>query len=65
MLKLPISSKQKKSAPLNLTEASLAAVEAVDNGAFITKTPDLAREMAKDADAALAKGEGGLIAGVP
>ena len=57
--------KAKEISSKELTEASLEAVEAIDNGAFITKTPDLARAMAQAADARLTKGEGGLIEGVP
>ena len=57
--------KAKEISAKELTEASLAAVEAADNGAFITKTPDLAKQMAAQADVRLAKGEGGLLAGVP
>ena len=49
----------------DLTQAALERVEVIANGAFITKTPDLAQEMAAAADARLAKGAAGLIEGVP
>lgn len=57
--------KAKEVSSKELTEASLAQVEAIENGAFITKTPDLATQMAAAADARLASGEAGLIEGVP
>ncbi len=49
-----------------LTQAHLAAMaEARPLNAFITETPDLALEAADAADARLAKGEGGLLEGLP
>ncbi len=51
---------------LELTEAHLAAMEkARALNAYVLETPDQARAMAKEADARLAKGEGGNLAGVP
>ena len=49
-----------------LTEAHLAAVERGRAlNAFVLETPDQARAMARRADAALAKGEGGALEGIP
>ncbi len=49
-----------------LTEAHLKAMEGARAlNAFITETPDRALTMAASADARLAKGEAGLIEGVP
>src|SRR5262247_2656199 len=49
-----------------LTEAHLAAMEAARSlNAYVLETPDKAREMAQAADADIAKGEGGLLAGIP
>ncbi|MFO1038926.1 MAG: Asp-tRNA(Asn)/Glu-tRNA(Gln) amidotransferase subunit GatA [Geminicoccaceae bacterium] len=49
-----------------LTEAHVAAVEkSRDLNAFITETPELALQQAAAADARLAKGEAGLLEGVP
>jgi aspartyl-tRNA(Asn)/glutamyl-tRNA(Gln) amidotransferase subunit A len=49
-----------------LTEAHLAAVEeARALNAFVLETPDRARDMARSADAQLAKGEGGPLEGLP
>jgi aspartyl-tRNA(Asn)/glutamyl-tRNA(Gln) amidotransferase subunit A len=49
-----------------LTKAHIAAVgEARALNAFVLETPEQAHEMAARADAALAKGEGGPLAGVP
>src|SRR5437870_2460749 len=51
---------------LELTDAHLAAIEAARSlNAFILETPDKAREMAQAADADIAKGEGGPLAGIP
>jgi len=51
---------------LELTDAHIAAIEAgrVLN-AFVMETPAQARSMAQAADAAIAKGEGGPLAGIP
>jgi len=49
-----------------LAEAHIAAV--IDGralNAFVLETPERAREMAARADAALARGEGGRLAGIP
>ncbi len=49
-----------------LTADCLAAVEAADAlNAFILKTPETATEMAAAADARLARGDGGLLEGIP
>src|SRR5215470_6301605 len=49
-----------------LTKAHVAAVrEARALNAFVLETPELALKMAARADAALAKGEGGPLAGLP
>jgi len=49
-----------------LTEAHIAAVAGARAlNAFVLQTPERAREMAARADAALARGEGGPLAGVP
>ena len=51
---------------VELTEAHVAAAkEARALNAFALETPERAHEMAARADAALAKGEGGPLAGVP
>ena len=50
-----------------LTEAYVQAIEQANPtfNAYIAKTPDKAREMAKVSDAKLAKGEGGALEGIP
>jgi aspartyl-tRNA(Asn)/glutamyl-tRNA(Gln) amidotransferase subunit A len=49
-----------------LTDAHLAAIEAARAlNAFVMETPDQARSMAKAADAAIARGEGGPLGGIP
>src|SRR3984957_18820816 len=51
---------------LELTDAHLAAIEAARAlNAFVLETPDQARRMAREADAKIAKGEGGPLAGIP
>jgi len=52
---------------LELTRAYLARIEAVDPvvHALVTVTPDMALAQAEAADAALKKGDGGPLAGVP
>src|SRR5260221_1744893 len=52
--------------PLELTDAHLRAIEAARVlNAFVMETPDQARAMAREADARIAKGEGGPLAGIP
>src|SRR5215475_930296 len=49
-----------------LTEAHIAAVEAARSlNAYVLETPDKARAMAQAADARIAAGEGGPLAGIP
>jgi aspartyl-tRNA(Asn)/glutamyl-tRNA(Gln) amidotransferase subunit A len=54
---------------LSATEMTKAHISAAKEGralnAFVLETPELALEMAASADAALAKGEGGPLAGLP
>jgi aspartyl-tRNA(Asn)/glutamyl-tRNA(Gln) amidotransferase subunit A len=51
---------------LELTDAHLKAIEAARAlNAFVLETPDQARTMAKAADVAIAKGDGGPLAGIP
>src|SRR4051794_37813502 len=51
---------------VELTEAHIAAIEAARGlNAFVMETPDRARSMAREADARLAKGEGGPLGGIP
>ncbi|HEY0220049.1 MAG TPA: Asp-tRNA(Asn)/Glu-tRNA(Gln) amidotransferase subunit GatA [Afipia sp.] len=51
---------------LELTNAHLAAMEkARVLNAYVLETPDQARAMAKEADAKIAKGEGGNLLGIP
>src|SRR6201995_5658049 len=51
---------------LELTDAHLAGIEAARAlNAFVLETPDQARAMANRADAKIAKGEGGPLAGIP
>tara|TARA_A100001391_G_scaffold11862_1_gene6928 strand:+ start:389 stop:1885 length:1497 start_codon:yes stop_codon:yes gene_type:complete len=49
-----------------LTEACLAAIEGADAlGAFVHKTPEIALERAKAADARIAKGDAPAMCGIP
>ncbi|MCH8684899.1 Asp-tRNA(Asn)/Glu-tRNA(Gln) amidotransferase subunit GatA [Pedomonas mirosovicensis] len=58
--------KAKRFSAVELTQAHIAAVEAArELNAFIVETPELALEQAKAADAAIAKGEAGPLAGIP
>jgi aspartyl-tRNA(Asn)/glutamyl-tRNA(Gln) amidotransferase subunit A len=51
---------------VELTDAHLAAMEAAkDLNAFITPTPEIARERAEAADARLKNGDAGLLEGIP
>lgn len=51
---------------VELTDAHLAAIEAARVlNAYVLETPEQARQMAKAADAQIAKGEGGPLAGLP
>ncbi|ABD07143.1 aspartyl/glutamyl-tRNA(Asn/Gln) amidotransferase subunit A [Rhodopseudomonas palustris HaA2] len=51
---------------VELTDAHLAAIEAARVlNAYVLETPDQARQMAQAADAQIAKGEGGPLAGIP
>jgi len=52
---------------VELTETCLSAIDRLDGriNAFITKTPDQAREAAKAADAALGRGDGAALTGIP
>lgn len=51
---------------VELTTAHIQAMESLrELNAFITETPDKALEMAKASDARLARGEGGLLEGLP
>src|SRR5712692_5858145 len=51
---------------LELTDAHIAAIEAARSlNAFVMETPDQARSMARQADAKIASGEGGPLAGIP
>ena len=57
---------QKSFTALELTDAHLAAMEqARVLNAYILETPEQAREQARAADAAIAKGEAGPLAGIP
>ena len=52
---------------LELTEAYVGAIDAANPklNAYVATTPDQAREMAKVSDARIAKGEAGLLEGIP
>ncbi|MFC0243339.1 Asp-tRNA(Asn)/Glu-tRNA(Gln) amidotransferase subunit GatA [Rhodopseudomonas telluris] len=51
---------------VELTDAHLGAIEAARVlNAYVVETPDEARKMAQAADAQIAKGEGGPLAGIP
>ena len=56
----------KKFSSVELTQAHVAAIEAARGlNAFITETPDKALAMAKASDERLARGEGGVLEGLP
>jgi aspartyl-tRNA(Asn)/glutamyl-tRNA(Gln) amidotransferase subunit A len=61
-----VSLRKREYSAAELIEAHLASMsQARALNAFVLETPDRAREMATRADAALAKGEGGRLAGIP
>jgi aspartyl-tRNA(Asn)/glutamyl-tRNA(Gln) amidotransferase subunit A len=59
--------KDKSFTALELTEAYIGAIDAANDklNAYVATTPDQARDMAKASDAKLAKGEAGLLEGIP
>src|SRR5690242_17849979 len=58
--------RKKEITALELTDAHIGAVEAARAlNAFVKETPEQAREMARASDARLARGEGGLLEGMP
>ena len=58
--------RQKKISALELADAHIAAIEqARALNAFVVETPNAARAMARRADAALGRREGGPLAGIP
>jgi len=58
--------RKKEFSASELAEAHLSAVDAADAlNAFVLKTPDRAREMARASDERLASGEGGSLEGLP
>jgi aspartyl-tRNA(Asn)/glutamyl-tRNA(Gln) amidotransferase subunit A len=58
--------RNKEFSATELADAHLAAIEAARLlNAFVLETPDRAREMARAADARLARGEGGPLEGLP
>src|SRR5580698_1307155 len=58
--------RKKEFSAADLAEAYLSAVDAADAlNAFVLKTPEHAREMARASDERLAKGEGGSLEGLP
>jgi len=57
---------KKEISAVELTEAHLAAMEKARHlNAFVTETPELAIVRAKQADAAIGKGEAGALSGIP
>src|SRR6187549_917788 len=58
--------RKKEITAVELTDAHIGAVEAARAlNAFVKETPDHARDMARASDARLARGEGGLLEGIP
>ncbi len=59
--------REKRVSSVELTEQYLRRIEAVEPqvSALVTRTPDLAREQAKQADARLAAGDAGPLTGIP
>jgi aspartyl-tRNA(Asn)/glutamyl-tRNA(Gln) amidotransferase subunit A len=56
----------KKFSATELTDAHLAAIEGARAlNAFVSETPDRARDMARSADERLARGKGGALEGLP
>ena len=57
----------KELSAVELADAHLRRIDALDGsvGSYLALTPELAREQAAEADAALAKGSGGPLSGVP
>ncbi len=61
-----IKLRAKEISAIELTNAYLKAMEAARGlNAYVVETPDQARAMAKASDAKLAKGEGGVLEGIP
>jgi aspartyl-tRNA(Asn)/glutamyl-tRNA(Gln) amidotransferase subunit A len=58
---------EKKASSVEITEAFLKRIEAVEEKvhSYVTVTPELALDMAKEADRRLARGEGGPLTGIP
>src|SRR6187397_3237303 len=58
--------RRKEITAVELTDAHIGAVEAARAlNAFVKETPDRARDMARASDGRLARGEGGLLEGIP
>ncbi len=58
--------RQKKTSAVELADAHIAAIErARELNAFVLETPEQARAMAQRADTAIARREGGALAGIP
>jgi aspartyl-tRNA(Asn)/glutamyl-tRNA(Gln) amidotransferase subunit A len=58
---------EKKASSVEITEAFLKRIEAVEEKvhSYVTVTPELALDMAREADSRLARGEGGQLTGIP
>src|ERR1043166_2971723 len=58
--------RRKEITAAELTDAHIGAIEAARAlNVFVCETPDHARAMARASDAKLARGEGGLLEGIP
>ncbi|KKB78085.1 glutamyl-tRNA amidotransferase [Devosia soli] len=59
--------KDKSFTAVELTDAYIGAIEAANDklNAYVATTPEQARDMAKASDAKLARGEAGLLEGIP
>ncbi|MDV3250632.1 Asp-tRNA(Asn)/Glu-tRNA(Gln) amidotransferase subunit GatA [Devosia sp. BK] len=59
--------KDKSFTAVELTDAYIGAIDAANDklNAYVATTPEQAREMAKASDAKLARGEAGLLEGIP